>query len=136
MTELKLAKEVFARKASTNRKKHTGLYLSAQPFNGYGKEYVHFIIAGARGRGKSVISLDAPIASCEKYGYENNKIFYFRLSDMSVKQLLANNADKLVDPLLIDRYKMSISRKGNVVYNHGKKLLEVYSLVSAPKNKG
>ena len=136
MNELKLAKEIFARKAAVNRKKHTGLYLSAQPFNGYGKEYVHFIIAGARGRGKSVISLDAPIASCEKYGYENNKIFYFRLSDMSVKQLLANNADKLVDPLLIDRYKMSISRKGNVVYNHGKKLLEVYSLVSAPKNKG
>ena len=50
-------------------KKPLGLYLSAQPFNGYGKEYVHFIIAGARGRGKSVISLDAPIASCEKYGY-------------------------------------------------------------------
>lgn len=117
-------------------KKPLGLYLSAQPFNGYGKEYVHFIIAGARGRGKSVISLDAPIASCEKYGYENNKIFYFRLSDMSVKKLLANNADNLVDPLLVDKYKMSISRKGNIVYNHGKKLLEVYSLVSAPKNKG
>jgi hypothetical protein len=31
---------------------------------------------------------------------------------------------------------MHISRKGNVVYNNGKKLLEVYSLVSAPKNKG
>lgn len=136
MDELKLAKDVFARKSSANRKKHPGLYLSAQPFNGYDKDYVHFIFAGARGRGKSVISLDAPIASCEKYGYENNKIFYFRLSDMSVKQILANNADKLIDPILIDRYKMSISRKGNVVYNHGKKLLEVYSLVSAPKNKG
>ena len=122
--------------SESNAKKRLGLYLSAQPFNGYGKEYVHFIIAGARGRGKSVISLDAPIASCEKYGYENNKIFYFRLSDLSVKQLLANNADKLVDPILIDRYNMHISRKGNIVYNNGKKLLEVYSLVSAPKNKG
>lgn len=122
--------------SKNNAKKRLGLYLSAQPFNGYGREYVHFIIAGARGRGKSVISLDAPIASCEKYGYENNKIFYFRLSDLSVKQLLANNADKLVDSILIDRYNMHISRKGNVVYNNGKKLLEVYSLVSAPKNKG
>lgn len=122
------------KKAKKN--KGLGLYLSAHPFLGYGKEYVHFIFAGARGRGKSVISLDAPIASCEKYGYENNKIYYFRLSDLSVKQILANNADKLVDPLLVDKYKMKISRKGNIVYNHGKKLLEVYSLVSAPKNKG
>ena len=122
------------KKAKKN--KGLGLYLSAHPFLGYGKEYVHFIFAGARGRGKSVISLDAPIASCEKYGYENNKIYYFRLSDLSVKQILANNADKLVDPLLVDKYKMKISRKGNIVYNHGKKLLEVYSLVNAPKNKG
>ena len=117
-------------------KKKLGLYLSPHPMMGYGTDYVHFIYAGARGRGKSVISLDAPIASCEKYGYENNKIYYFRLSDMSVKQILANNADKLVDPLLVDKYQMKISRKGNIVYNKGKKLLEVYSLVSAPKNKG
>lgn len=122
--------------AKERKKKIPGLYLSANPFCGYDKDYVHFIFAGARGRGKSVISLDAPIASCEKYGYENNKIFYFRLADMSVKSLLANGADKLVDPYLVDKYKMKITRKGNVVYNHGKKLLEVYSLVSAPKNKG
>lgn len=124
------------RQDQEKRKKPLGLYLNAQPFNGYGKEYIHFIFAGARGRGKSVITLDAPIASCEKHGYENNKIYYFRLSDTSVKSLLANNADKLVDPYLVDKYKMSISRKGNIVYNKGKKLLEVYSLVSAPKNKG
>lgn len=124
------------REKEKNRKKAPGLYLTAHPMMGYGKEYVHFIYAGARGRGKSVISLDGPISCCEKYGYENVKIFYFRLSDMSVKQILASNADKLVDPFLIDKYKMKITRKGNVVFNHGKKLLEVYSLVSAPKNKG
>lgn len=31
---------------------------------------------------------------------------------------------------------MDITRKGNVVYDHGKKLLEVYSLASAAKMKG
>lgn len=122
----------FVRKVKTP----IGLYLTPHPIMGYGKEYVHFIIAGARGRGKSVIALDAPIASCEKYGYENNKIFFFRLSDTSCKAVLANNAEKLVDPWLVNKYNMKISRKGNVVYNRGKRLLEVFSLVSAPKNKG
>lgn len=103
---------------------------------GYDKNYIHFIFSGARGRGKSVLALDAPISACEKYGYENVKVYYFRLSDMSVKSMLANNADKSVDPWLIDKYKMKITRKGNIVYNHGKKLMEIYSLVSAPKNKG
>lgn len=124
------------RRLEREKRKAPGLYLSPHPMMGYDKDYIHFIYAGARGRGKSVISLDAPIASCEKYGYENNKIYYFRLSDTSVKQMLANSADKAIDPLLIDKYKMKISRKGNIVYNHGKKLMEVYSLVSAPKNKG
>lgn len=121
------------RQREERKKAKTGLYLQRHHMCGYDKDYIHFIYAGARGRGKSVISLDAPIASCQKYGYQNNKIFYFRLSDSSVKALLANNADKCIDPLLIDRYKMNISRKGNVVYNNGKKLLQVYSLVSAPK---
>lgn len=117
-------------------KSKTSLYLTSHPMMGYGPEYIHFIFAGARGRGKSVLALDAPIASCEKYGYENNKIFFFRLADTSVKALLANSAANLIDPLLIDKYKMEISRKGNVVYNKGKKLLEVYSLASAAKMKG
>lgn len=73
---------------------------------GYDKDFVHFIFAGARGRGKSVLALDAAIESCRKYGYENNKIYFFRLSDTSVKALLANSADKLVDPFLIDKYDM------------------------------
>lgn len=111
-------------------------YLSPRPMMGYDKRYVHFIFAGARGRGKSVLALDAPIASCRKYGYENNKIFFFRLSDMSIKALLQNKAANLIDPILIDKYKMSITRKGNVVYDHGKKLLEVYCLASAAKMKG
>lgn len=111
-------------------------YLSSRPMMGYDKRYVHFIFAGARGRGKSVLALDAPIASCKKYGYENNKIFFFRLSDMSIKALLQNKAANLIDPILVDKYKMEITRKANTVFDHGKKLLEVYSLASAAKMKG
>lgn len=120
----------------SNAKVMKSEYLSSRPMMGYDKRYVHFIFAGARGRGKSVLALDAPIASCKKYGYENNKIFFFRLSDTSIKTLLQNKASHLVDPILVDKYKMEITRKANVVFDHGKKLLEVYSLASAAKMKG
>ena len=72
-------------------------YLTPHPMLGYDKRYVHFVWAGARGRGKSVLALDAPIDFCEKYGYENNKIFFFRLSDMSIKALLQNKAQNLIE---------------------------------------
>ena len=121
---------------SNVRLRKTGLYITAHPMMGYDKDFVHFIFAGARGRGKSVLALDAPIASCKKYGYENNKIYFFRLSDLSVKSLLANGADKLIDPLLVQKYDMEITKKANTVYDHGHKLVEVYSLASAPKTKG
>lgn len=124
------------REQCNNAKVMKSEYLSSRPMMGYDKRYVHFIFAGARGRGKSVLALDAPIASCKKYGYENNKIFFFRLSDMSIKALLQNKASNLIDPILVDKYKMDITRKANVVFDHGKKLLEVYSLASAAKMKG
>jgi len=132
----KLNKMIREREKLRKDKSKTSLYLTSHPMMGYGPEYIHFIFAGARGRGKSVLSLDAPIAACEKYGYENNKIFFFRLAETSVKALLANHAANLIDPLLVDKYKLEITRKGNVVYNKGKKLLEVYSLASAAKMKG
>lgn len=130
------AKDKAIRQKKKNETFMKSEYLSPHAMMGYDKRYVHFIWAGARGRGKSVLALDAPIASCRKYGYENNKIFFFRLSDMSIKALLQNKAQNLIDPLLINKYKMDISRKGNTVYDHGKKLLEVYSLASAAKMKG
>lgn len=128
--------KVLKPQKEAERFRKTGLYITSHPLMGYDKDFVHFIFAGARGRGKSVLALDAAIESCRKYGYENNKIYFFRLSDTSVKALLANSADKLVDPYLVDKYKMEITRKGNIVYDHGKKLCEVYSLISAAKNKG
>ena len=113
-----------------------GLYLTSHPMMGYDKRYIHFIYAGARGRGKSVLSLDAAIGTWKKVGPENCKIFFFRLAEKSIEALLANNGAKSVDALLIDKYDMHITRKGNIIYNDGKKLMELYSLISAAKNKG
>lgn len=109
-----------------------GLYLTPHAIMGY-HNITHFVVCGSRGRGKSVFSLDAAIAAKEKYGYDNVKIFYFRISDASVKAMLANKASKCIDPILIAKYNMEITCKSSIVYNKGKPLLEMYPLVSAGK---
>jgi len=109
-----------------------GLYLTPHALMGY-HGITHFLILGSRGRGKSVISLDGPLATVKKYAHENVKIFYFRLSDLSVKAMMANHAKKAIDPILVTKYNLEISCKNNIVYDHGKPLIEFYSLVSAAK---
>lgn len=97
----------------------------------------NFVYTAIRGIGKSVISVETVIILKRKYGYENVKCFYFRLTDLSIKTLLANHAAKAVDPYLIKKYNLEITCKNNIVYDHGKPLLEFYPLVSAgSKGKG
>lgn len=133
------AKDVFnkinkAKEDTKNYKKlaNLGLYLTPHALMGY-HGYTHNVILGSRGRGKSVISLDAPIAAKKKYGYENVKIFYFRVSDLSVKTMMANHAAKAIDPILVNKYDLDITTKTNIVYDHGKPLIEFYALTSAGK---
>lgn len=97
----------------------------------------NIVLIAVRGVGKSVISVEDAIILKRKYGYENVKCFYFRLTDISVKAMITNKAQKAIDPYLIDKYKMEITCKGNIVYNHKKPLIEFYPLVSAgSKGKG
>ena len=41
----------------------------------------NFVLTAVRGIGKSVISVETAIILKRKYGYENVKCFYFRLTD-------------------------------------------------------
>lgn len=97
----------------------------------------NFVYTAVRGIGKSVISVETAIILKRKYGYENVKCYYFRLTDLSIKAMLANHAAKAVDPYLIQKYNLEITSRNNIVYDHGKPLLEFYPLVSAgSKGKG
>lgn len=107
-----------------------GLYLNTNHVFSY-KGITDFIYTAVRGIGKSVISVETAIILKRKYGYENVKCFYFRLTDLSVKTMLANKASKAIDPYLITKYDLEITCKNNVVYDHGKPLIEFYPLVSA-----
>lgn len=112
------------------------LYLSPNFIFSY-TNMSNFVLTAVRGIGKSVISVETAIILKRKYGYENVKCFYFRLTDQSVKIMLANRAAKAVDPFLIDKYNLEITCKNNIIYDHGKPLIEFYPLVSAgSKGKG
>lgn len=119
-------------------KKHAelGLYLTTNHVFSY-HGFTDFVYTAVRGIGKSVISVETIIQLKRKYGYENVKAYYFRLKDDSIKAMLANHAEKAVDPYLIHKYDMEITCKNNIVYDHGKPLMEFYALVSAgSKGKG
>ena len=122
----------------TQKKKELGLYLNTNHIFSYNnKGITDFVYTAVRGVGKSVISVETVIILKKKYGYENVKAFYFRLKDNSVKAMMANHASKAIDPYLIHKYNLDISCKNNIVYDHGKELLEFYPLVSAgSKGKG
>lgn len=109
-----------------------GLYLTPHAIMGY-HDIVHYYILGSRGRGKSVFSMEAVINAKNKYGWENVKCFYFRVSDLSVKALLANKAKNAVDPILVSKYNMDITCKCGTVYDHGRELFQAFALVSAAK---
>lgn len=119
-----------------HKKAKLGLYLNTNHIFSY-HGITDFIYTAVRGIGKSVISVETAIILKRKYGYENVKCFYFRLTDQSIKAMLANKADKAVDPYLVQKYDLEITCKNNVVYDHGKPLIEFYPLVSAgSKGKG
>lgn len=124
------------RARTVKKKAEMGLYLNPNHVFSY-HGITDFIYTAVRGIGKSVISVETAIILKRKYGYENVKCFYFRLTDLSIKAMLANKAAKAIDPYLIDKYNLEITCKNNVVYDHGKPLIEFYPLVSAgSKGKG
>lgn len=90
-------------------------------------------ICGARGRGKSYGFWENYLGYIKKYGAENCKCYYFRISDLSVKAMLMNKAQKAIESDIVKKYKLDISVKGNTIYNHGKELATLYPLVSAAK---
>lgn len=90
-------------------------------------------LIGARGRGKSYAALDTVLSYIKRYGADNVKCYYFRISDLSIQAMLKNKARKCIDAKLQRKYKMDISCHANTLYDHGKAIIDFYPLVSAAK---
>lgn len=139
MAQTQYEKMVSKRKSINHKikkNKELDLYLNTNHVFSY-HGITDFVYIATRGVGKSVISVETAIILKRKYGYENVKCYYFRQTDLSIKAMLANHADKAVDQYLVHKYNLEITCKNNVVYDHGKPLIEFYPLVSAgSKGKG
>lgn len=94
-----------------------------------------FTILGGRMTGKSYALTDY-LCRRKKILGDQCKNYWLRISDTSTKMLLANKANKLVDPDLVRKYDLELTTKGMDVYNRGKIFMTVLPLSSMGKTKG
>lgn len=94
-----------------------------------------YAILGGRMTGKSY-ALMQYLCNQKRKKKENVKLYWMRISQTSTKFMLANKAQKLVDPDLVRKYKMQLSTKGMNVYNRGQLFMQVMPLSAMGKLKG
>lgn len=94
-----------------------------------------YAILGGRMTGKSYALMDY-MCNQKKKKKDMCKLYWLRISETSTKFMLANKAEKLVDPDLVRKYKMSLSTKGMNVYSHGELFMQVMPLSAMGKLKG
>lgn len=94
-----------------------------------------YAILGGRMTGKSYALTDFLCKQKKRYK-DNVKNYWLRISETSTKMLLANKANKLVDPDLVRKHDLELTTKGMDVYDHGKLFMTVLPLSGMAKAKG
>ena len=94
-----------------------------------------FVILGGRMTGKSY-AITKFLCNQKKKKGANVKNYWMRISETSTKLMLANKAEKLIDPDLVVDFKLDLTTKGMSVYNKGEKYMEVIPLSAMAKMKG
>ena len=92
-----------------------------------------FALLGGRESGKSYAVMKFFVHQWKKYGIP---FYWLRLNEGPTKKLLANNAEKLVDPDIARHYDLELTVKGTNVYDHGKKMATVLALSTFYSDKG
>lgn len=94
-----------------------------------------YVIIGGRMTGKSYSLAEYLCRRHKKLG-DQCKNYWMRISETSTKALLANKADKLIDPDLKRKYDLDLSTKGFEVFDHKKHFMTVVPLSQFGKLKG
>lgn len=81
---------------------------------------IFYVIVGGRKTGKSYSVTDFLCRQKVKLG-KHCKNYWMRISETSIKAMLQNNADKLVDPDLKRKYNLDLKVKGMDVFNNYQK---------------
>ena len=77
-----------------------------------------YCILGGRMTGKSY-ALAKFLCNQKRKKKDQVKNYWLRISDTSIKFMLANKAEKLIDPDLVREYHLELTTKGMNVYDHG-----------------
>lgn len=96
---------------------------------------IFFGLIGGRMTGKSYSCAEFICRQKKKYG-DDVKVYWMRIADTSIKELLRNKADKMIDPDLKRKYHLNLTTKGYEVYNNNKIFISAYPLASFGKLKG
>lgn len=92
-----------------------------------------FILLGARESGKSYSVMEYFVNQWKK---KKIPFTWIRLNENSMKKMLANRAEKLVDADLRRKYDLDLYVRSNNVYDHGKKMCTVLALSTFANDKG
>lgn len=92
-----------------------------------------YCLLGGREAGKSYSVTEFFVRQWKKHGIP---FTWLRLNEASMKKMLANNAEKLVDADIYRKYGLKLSVKGNTVYDDGKKMATVLALSTFANDKG
>ena len=106
-------------------------WLSIRSLLGY-HDIIFYVLIGGRERGKSYVVEDFMCGRAKK----GEKCYWMRVSQSSVKKMLANNAEKLIDEDLVRKHKLDLKVKGPDVYNNGQKFISCFALSEMAKWKG
>ncbi len=91
------------------------------------------VILGAREAGKSYSITEYFV---KKWKQKGIPFYWLRLNEASMKKMLVNDAEKLVDPDIYRKYKLNLKVKGNTVYDNGKRMATVLALSTFANDKG
>lgn len=106
-------------------------WISIRCLFGY-QDVVFYVLLGGRERGKSYIVEDYILKRARK----GDKCYWMRVSQSSVRKMLANNAEKMIDEDLVRKHDLDLKVKGPDVYNGDSKLISCFALSEMAKWKG
>lgn len=108
-------------------------WYSIRPILGNANWAIFFILLGGREAGKSYSITEYFV---KKWKEKKIPFTWIRLNEASMKKMLANNAEKLVDPDIYRKYNLNLTTKGNSVYDNGEKMATVVALSTFANDKG
>ena len=94
---------------------------------------IFYISIGGREAGKSYSWMNYFIHEWKTKG---KPFIWLRLTEASVKKLLANNAAEFVDADIMRKNNLKLTQKAGTVYDHGKKMAKVLALSTFYNDKG